>query len=114
MSDALGAQEIWVVSGPTAGEPHPDYACSNREGAMEHAAEASERAPELGPWTVARYVRADLKTLSAMPPYEPTDAMREVARTWADAHDCNVSGLALANLWRAMYDAAMNAPEPKA
>jgi len=46
------------------------------------------------------------KTLASMPPWEPTDAMREVARVWADAHDCNVSGLALANLWRAMYDAA--------
>lgn len=56
MADA--PREVWVVCAPAP--VLTDYVCTYPEGAHEHADDATASCPELGPYSVIHYIRADL------------------------------------------------------
>jgi hypothetical protein len=84
MTDDVNApKEIWVVCGCMK-DVGPDYVCTYRQGAMEHAALVSESANELGPWTVHRYVLAsEAEALIA----EEREACAKVCDTMDEAYE---------------------------
>jgi hypothetical protein len=105
-------REVWVVYAPTP--VLADYVCTYREGAMEHAAEVAEISPQLGPWGVAHYIRADLAAPQV--PRELVESLRamleladERTTHWWNEHPIEVKRRARSAL--EAYDAAPAQPE---